>query len=158
MEAAILFEANWTPLVDEVWVTVTSESAVVHRAIERTGLPEKQIRERIHSQLSNEERIRQADVVITNPTELAVALKYDHDQMPAPKVVAKGSGFMAQRIREIANEHGVPILERKPLAQALYKACEIGEYIPPELYKAVAEVLAHIFELAGKGYRKAATG
>jgi len=99
-----------------------------------------------------------ADVVITNPTELAVALKYDHDQMPAPKVVAKGSGFMAQRIREIANEHGVPILERKPLAQALYKACEIGEYIPSELYKAVAEVLAYIFELAGKGYRKAATG
>ena len=102
--------------------------------------------------------VPQADVVITNPTELAVALKYDHDQMIAPKVVAKGSGFMAQRIREIANEHGVPILERKPLAQALYKACEIGEYIPPELYKAVAEVLAYIFELAGKGYRKAATG
>jgi flagellar biosynthetic protein FlhB len=99
-----------------------------------------------------------ADVVITNPTELAVALKYDHDQMPAPKVVAKGSGFMAQRIREIANEHGLPILERKPLAQALYKACEIGDYVPPELYKAVAEVLAYIFELAGKGYRKAATG
>jgi len=70
MEAAILFEANWTPLVDEVWVTVTSESAVVQRAIERTGLPEEQIRARIHSQLSNEERIRQADVVITNDGDI----------------------------------------------------------------------------------------
>ncbi|MFC1783956.1 flagellar biosynthesis protein FlhB, partial [Planctomycetota bacterium] len=102
--------------------------------------------------------VPKADVVITNPTELAVALKYDHDEMPAPKVVAKGAGYIAQRIRDLANEHGVPIVERKPLAQTLYKACDVGDYVPPELYKAVAEVLAYIFELAGKGYRRKATG
>jgi len=102
--------------------------------------------------------VPKADVVITNPTELAVALKYDHNEMPAPKVVAKGAGFIALRIRDLADEHGVPIVERKPLAQALYKACEVGDYIPPQLYKAVAEVLAYIFELAGKGYRRKATG
>ena len=70
MEAAILFEANWTPLVDEVWVTVASETAVVQRAIERTGLPKEQIQARIRSQLSNEERIKQADVVITNDGDI----------------------------------------------------------------------------------------
>jgi flagellar biosynthetic protein FlhB len=100
--------------------------------------------------------VPQADVVVTNPTELAIALKYDHANMPAPKVVAKGAGFIAQRIREIAQEHGVPIIERKPLAQALYKSCEVGDFIPPQLYQAVAEVLAYVFELAGKGFRRAA--
>jgi len=100
--------------------------------------------------------VPKADVVVTNPTHLAVALKYDHERMPSPKVVAKGAGYVAQRIRDIANEHGVPIVERKPLAQALYKACEVGDYVPPQLYKAVAEVLAFVFELAGKGYRRRA--
>jgi len=102
--------------------------------------------------------VPKADVVVTNPTELAVALKYDHEIMAAPKVVAKGAGFIAQRIRDLANENGVPIVERKPLAQALYQACDIGDYVPPELYRAVAEVLAYVFELAGKGYRKKAIG
>ena len=97
-----------------------------------------------------------ADVVITNPTELAVALKYDPDERDAPKVVAKGAGYLAARIREIAVENGVPIVERKPLARALYKACEIGDTIPEDLFKAVAEVLAYVFELAGKGFRRGA--
>jgi flagellar biosynthetic protein FlhB len=95
-----------------------------------------------------------ADVVITNPTHLAIALKYDHETMAAPKVVARGAGFIAERIREIAIENKVPIVQRKPLAQALYKSCEVGDYVPPELFKAVAEVLAYVFELAGKGYRR----
>lgn len=98
-----------------------------------------------------------ADVVVTNPTELAIALKYDHGTMSAPKVVARGAGFIAQRIRAIALENGVPIVERKPLAQALYKACEVGDFVPAELYKAVAEVLAYVFELAGKGFRRTGT-
>jgi flagellar biosynthesis protein FlhB len=98
--------------------------------------------------------VPKADVVITNPTELAIALQYDHHSMAAPKVVARGAGFVAQRIREIAIENKVPIVQRKPLAQALYKSCEVGDYVPPELYKAVAEVLAYVFELAGKGYRR----
>jgi len=102
--------------------------------------------------------VPKADVVVTNPTELAIALKYDHENMAAPKVVAKGAGYIAQRIRELANENGVPIVERKPLARALFKACDIGDYVPADLYRAVAEVLAYVFELAGKGYRRRATG
>jgi len=102
--------------------------------------------------------VPKADVVITNPTELALALKYEPETMIAPKVVARGAGFLARRIREIAMENGVPIIERKPLAQAIYKSCEVGDYIPAELYQAVAEVLAYVFELAGKGFRSNRAG
>jgi flagellar biosynthetic protein FlhB len=99
-----------------------------------------------------------ADVVVTNPTEFAVALKYDNNSMHAPRVIAKGQGFMAARIREIAIAHGVPILERKPLARALYKLCEVGQEIPEQFYAAVAEILAYVYELSGKASaaRKAA--
>jgi flagellar biosynthetic protein FlhB len=97
-----------------------------------------------------------ADVVVTNPTEFAVALKYDAAAMHAPRVVAKGQGLMAQRIREIAIAHGVPILERKPLARALFKLCEVGQEIPEDFYSAVAEILAYVYELTGKSRRPAA--
>jgi flagellar biosynthetic protein FlhB len=97
-----------------------------------------------------------ADVVVTNPTEFAVALKYDQGTMHAPRVVAKGQGLMAQRIREIAIAHGVPILERKPLARALFKLCEVGQEIPEDFYSAVAEILAYVYELTGKSRRPAA--
>ncbi len=104
--------------------------------------------------------VPKADVVVTNPTELAVALQYDSDTMTAPRVVAKGADFLAQKIREIAIEHGVPIVERRPLAQALYRDVEVGQEIPAKFYKAVAEILAYVYELAGKGYsrRAAAVG
>ncbi len=91
-----------------------------------------------------------ADVVVTNPTEFAIALKYDTNAMHAPRVIAKGQGFMAARIREIAIAHGVPILERKPLARALYKLVEVGQEIPEQFYAAVAEILAYVYELSGK--------
>jgi flagellar biosynthetic protein FlhB len=91
-----------------------------------------------------------ADVVVTNPTEFAVALKYDTNAMHAPRVIAKGQGFMAARIREIAIAAGVPILERKPLARALYKLVEVGQEIPEQFYAAVAEILAYVYELSGK--------
>jgi len=91
-----------------------------------------------------------ADVVVTNPTELAVALKYDAATMSAPRVVAKGAGYVAKRIREIAIEAGVPIVERKPLAQALFRGCEVGDEVPPQLYRAVAEILAYVYELSGR--------
>lgn len=94
-----------------------------------------------------------ADVVVTNPTEFAVALKYDPATMHAPKVVAKGRGYMAARIRQLAIEHGVPILERKPLARALYKLVEVGQEIPEQFYSAVAEILAYVYELTGKTKR-----
>lgn len=91
-----------------------------------------------------------ASVVVTNPTELSVAIKYEPESMPAPVIVAKGAGVVAQRIRRLALEHGVPIVERKPLAQVLYKSVDVGESIPTEQYQAVAEVLRYVYQLQGK--------
>jgi flagellar biosynthesis protein FlhB len=87
-----------------------------------------------------------ADVIITNPTHYAIALSYKMDSMEAPKVIAKGVGFLAQKIRELAQEHGIPLVENKPLARALYKSVEIGGFIPGDLYKAVAEILAFVYK------------
>ena len=95
------------------------------------------------------EAVPEADVVITNPTHLAIALKFDAQEMMAPRVLAKGAGFVAQRIREIAEENQIPIVEDKPLARGLHKMVDIGEYIPAELYRAVAEVLAYVYRLKG---------
>jgi flagellar biosynthesis protein FlhB len=88
-----------------------------------------------------------ADVVVTNPTHYAIALKYDRNRYAAPIVVAKGTDFIAQRIREIAKESGVPVLERKALARALYASTEVGSEVPRDLFKAVAEVLAYVYRL-----------
>jgi flagellar biosynthesis protein FlhB len=97
-----------------------------------------------------------ADVVITNPTHLAIAIKYDATQMGAPRVVAKGAGAVAARIREVAKEHQVPIVENKPLARSLFKAVEIGDEIPGTLYQMVAEVLAYVYGLKKKPANMAA--
>ncbi len=107
-------------------------------------------RQRIARHLAMQRMSRQvpkATVVVTNPTHLAVALQYK-EGMNAPKVLAKGADFMALRIRQIAAAAGIPIVERRPLAQALYKACRVGDEIPVNLYQAVAEVLAYVYELA----------
>jgi flagellar biosynthetic protein FlhB len=96
------------------------------------------------------ESVPEADVVITNPTHLAIALRFDADNMVAPRVVAKGADHIAARIREIAAENDVPLVENKPLAQALYRMVELGDYIPAELYRAVAEVLAYVYRLKGR--------
>ncbi|UCF86169.1 MAG: flagellar biosynthesis protein FlhB [Desulfobacteraceae bacterium] len=93
------------------------------------------------------EAIPEADVVITNPTSLAIALKYDAEAMMAPRVIAKGAGFIADRIKKIAQENGVPLVENKLLAQTLFKVVEIGDFIPVSLYRAVAEVLAYVYGL-----------
>lgn len=98
-----------------------------------------------------------ADVVVTNPTEFAIALKYDADTMHAPRVIAKGQGPIALHIRQIAIAAGVPILERKPLARALYKMVEVGQEIPEQFYAAVAEILAYVYELSGKARQRAAS-
>ena len=87
---------------------------------------------------------------ITNPTELAIAVQYDPESMAAPIVVAKGAGMIAERIRQLALENGIPIVEKKPLAQALYRHVEIDHPIPPDKYAAVAEVLAYVYQLKGK--------
>lgn len=88
-----------------------------------------------------------ADVVVTNPTHFAVALRYDEATMRAPRVVAKGADYLAMRIRLVAGVHAVPVVERPPLARALYAGCEVGQEVPAELYQAVAEVLAFVYRL-----------
>jgi flagellar biosynthetic protein FlhB len=95
-------------------------------------------------------KVPTADVVITNPTHLAVALKYDQARMSAPVVVAKGANLIAERIKEIARENGIAIVENKPLAQVLYKMVDVMEAIPDNLYQAVAEILAYVYGLKRK--------
>lgn len=92
--------------------------------------------------------VPQATVVITNPTHLAIAIKFERN-MDAPQVVAKGAGLIAQRIREIAIQNDVTVIEQKPLARALFKEVEIGHFIPVELYQSVAEVLAYVYRVKG---------
>jgi flagellar biosynthetic protein FlhB len=94
--------------------------------------------------------VPKADVVVTNPTELAVAIQYNPEEMAAPVVVAKGAGVLAQRIRRLALENNIPVVERKPLAQLLYKEVDINKPVPTESYAAVAEVLAYVYQLKGK--------
>ncbi|HOS97996.1 MAG TPA: flagellar biosynthesis protein FlhB [Deltaproteobacteria bacterium] len=94
--------------------------------------------------------VPKADVVITNPTHLAVALQYDRGKMIAPTVVAKGAGEVAERIKQVARKSGVPVMENKPLAQALFRTVDIGGIIPESLYKAVAEILAYVYRLKAK--------
>lgn len=91
--------------------------------------------------------VPKADVVVTNPTHFSVALKYDAEKMGAPVVIAKGRGELALKIRELAKEHGVPLLEAPPLARALYRHCELEQSIPAALYTAVAEVMAYVYQL-----------
>ncbi len=93
--------------------------------------------------------VPEADVVVTNPTHFAVALKYD-GKKAAPEVVAKGQDLLALRIREIAREHGVPIVPDAPLARALHKSVEVGRQIPEELFAAVAQVLAYVYRVSGR--------
>ena len=95
--------------------------------------------------------VPEADVVVANPTHYAVALKWDEETMSAPQVVAKGADYMAERIKQVAREHGVPVIERKPLARALYDAVEVGREIPPKMYFAVAELLAFVLEKRNAG-------
>jgi flagellar biosynthesis protein FlhB len=108
------------------------------------------------------EAVPAADVVVTNPTHYAVALKYDESAMGAPRVVAKGADLLAARIRELAIEHDVPLLEAPPLARALYAHVEIDQEIPAPLYAAVAQVLAYVYQLnehrRGRRPRPAAPG
>ncbi|MEG2441530.1 MAG: EscU/YscU/HrcU family type III secretion system export apparatus switch protein, partial [Acetivibrio sp.] len=96
------------------------------------------------------QEVPEADVVITNPTHLAVAVKYDRENSEAPIVVAKGADYLAQKIKEVAKENKVEIVENKPLARMLYYNVEVGNEIPEELYQMVAEVLAYVYGIKGK--------
>jgi flagellar biosynthetic protein FlhB len=94
--------------------------------------------------------VPRSDVVVTNPTEYSVALKYDEATMSAPRLMAKGKDLLALRIRQIAREHAVPVVQRPPLARGLYASCEVGDQIPVAYYRAVAEVLAYVYQLSGR--------
>ncbi|MEX0776161.1 MAG: EscU/YscU/HrcU family type III secretion system export apparatus switch protein [Phycisphaeraceae bacterium] len=112
----------------------------------------KQRRARVARQLAMQRigaAVPQADVIVTNPTHYAIALRYDAT-MRAPKVIAKGADFLAMRIRQLAALHGVPVVERKELAQALYRNVEVGQEVPPEFYNTVAEILAYVYRLSGR--------
>ena len=107
-------------------------------------------RERARQRMLSE--IPKADVIITNPTHLAIALKYDSQKALAPVVVAKGARLIAQKIKEIAKENGIPVVENKPVARMLFKTTDVGMEIPYELYQAVAEILAYVYQLKN-GYQ-----
>ena len=95
------------------------------------------------------EEVPKAEVIITNPTHLAIALAYDRGKMAAPTVVAKGAGHIAEKIKEIARANNIPIVEDKPLARLLFKTMDIGKAIPEELYRTIAEILAYVYKLKG---------
>jgi len=118
------------------------------------GDPQTRMRRReAHRKLTDGKQLKDvatADVVITNPTHIAVAIKYDPATMPAPIVVAKGLGEVAAHIRRIAAEHGVPLIERKPLARALYRQVKVGGVIPAEMYEVFVEILAYVYRLTGR--------
>ncbi|QDV16998.1 Flagellar biosynthetic protein FlhB [Gimesia panareensis] len=113
----------------------------------------RQRRREAHRKLALSQELSQvatADVVVTNPTHISIAIKYDPESMPAPIVVAKGAGEIALQIRKIANEHGIPIIERKPLARQMYREVKTGQEIPFELYEVFVEIMAYVYSLSGK--------
>jgi flagellar biosynthetic protein FlhB len=93
--------------------------------------------------------VRRADVVLRNPTHVAVALRYESGRMKAPKVVGKGARLLALRLIEVATRHGIPVVENPPLARALFRGVAVGQDIPQHLYRAVAGVLAYVYSLRG---------
>lgn len=122
-----------------------------HRESEGSPELKQQIRRRQRAAAARRmmHDVPKADVVVTNPTHYAVALRYRPGEAAAPKVLAKGQGFIALRIRDIARQSQVPVVENPPLARALHASVEIGDMVPPELYQAVAEVLAYVYRLRG---------
>jgi len=113
----------------------------------------KQRRARVARQLAMQrtaQAVPQADVIVANPTHFSIAIKYDSAKMNAPKVVAKGADLLALRMRQIATQHDIPIVERKDVARALYANVEVGQEVPPEFYSAVAEILAYVYRLSGR--------
>jgi flagellar biosynthetic protein FlhB len=96
------------------------------------------------------QEVPKADVIVTNPTHIAVALRYDAEKMAAPRVVAKGADLLAQRIKEVGRKNNIPLVENVPLARALHKSVKVGGVVPRSLYQAVAEVLAYVYRLKGK--------
>ncbi|WP_064093698.1 flagellar biosynthesis protein FlhB [Rossellomorea aquimaris] len=123
-----------------------------HKNIEGDPLIKSKIKQRQREMAMRRmmQEVPEADVVITNPTHFAIALKYDENKMDAPFVVAKGVDFMAQKIKYIAKENDVVMVENRPLARSLYDSAEIGDAVPEEFFKAVAEILAYVYRIKNK--------
>ena len=117
------------------------------------GDPATRMRRReTHRKLAQTRELRQvpnADVIITNPTHIAVAIQFDPNTMNAPTVIAKGQGEIARRIRKIAASHEIPIIERKPLARALYQQVKIGQEIPLDMYEVFVEIMGYVYQISG---------
>lgn len=125
------------------------------KELEGDPLVKSRLRQRMHEmmQQSMPKLVAEADVVITNPTHFACAVKFDKTKMPGPMLTAKGADALAQRMKEIARSNDVPIVENRPLARALYKEVEIGDIIPEEYYEALAKILAHVYNMNSSKYR-----
>lgn len=138
------------------WLRHEQKLKMTHEEIKReqkddTGDPTLKVamrrRQREAIKQGSVAEVPNATMVLTNPTRLAVAIRYDQATMSAPKVIAKGAGIFAKNIRETARKHGIPVMEQKPLTRALYRAVSVGQEIPSEFFRAVAEVLAHIWKM-----------
>ena len=122
-----------------------------HKSREGDPLIKARIR-KVQREMANRrmmEKVPKADVIITNPTHIAVALKYDAN-LPAPQLIAKGGDLIAEKIKEIAKENNIPVVENKPLARTIFKTMKLGQVIPKELFVAVAEVLSYVYKLKRK--------
>jgi flagellar biosynthetic protein FlhB len=130
-----------------------SRQEVKEESRETEGDPQTRARfRRAHREIAGRRmlaEVKRADVILTNPVHYAIALRYRAAEMVAPQVIAKGAGELAQKIKEAARSAGVPIVERRALARALYRSVKVGQEIPPALYRAVAEILAYIYSLRG---------
>ena len=144
--AAVDYGVQWKRVDDQLKMT---KDEVKREAKEGQTSPEvlreRAKRARRMAQGGMMKAIKTADVVVTNPTHYAIAIKYDHGKHAAPVVVAKGVDFLAAKIREEAKANRVPLVPNPPLARALYKQCEVGDPVPHELFRAVAEILAHVY-------------
>ncbi len=107
----------------------------------------RQLRNEMLKQAKSARRVPEADVLITNPTHIAIALSYRHGEMPAPKMLAKGSGKLAEKMRELARQHSIPVVQNAPLARALFKRLSADEYVPQELYPKVAKILIWVYAM-----------
>lgn len=152
LSAADYFFQRWD--IEKKMMMSKQEIKEENKSREGDPLIKARIR-RVQREMANRrmmQKVPTADVIITNPTHIAVALKYDAN-LPAPQVVAKGADFVAERIKEIAREHNIPVIENKPLARTIYKTIKLGNVIPRELFVAVAEVLSYVYKLRRKAKR-----
>jgi flagellar biosynthesis protein FlhB len=126
-----------------------------HKSREGDPMIKARIR-RIQREMANKRMmadVPKADVIITNPTHIACAIQYDPTSMAAPRLIAKGADLVAEKIKQIARENNVPVMENKPLARTIFKTLKIGQSIPRELYTAVAQVLSYVYKLRRRGRR-----